>query len=442
MYQSKHHNVLVRCGGRFGAAAALLGGVSAADAQFTFDKIADTDTTVPGNGGGTFNNFLSSDIVIDQQQVAFRGIAASGNEGVYLFDGATLSEVAFVGDPVAGLPTLDYIGFDEPKIHVDGAGVATVGFEGFFRNGRALSEVAVTNTAGVATNRADTVSTINPSTAEVFESVNQPGIDGPMIVFVNASDFFGGEGNGVYTETGGVITTVVDRSDAVPGLPGFSFDTFDGDVAFNGSIGIQAVITDDVVDDRIVLLATPGGSLTSVADTVNTLSPSTGITFDEVDEPGVDGSNVAFHGSDDNGFGGIYTNLTGPLTTVADQATLVPGQGLLTFTAFDDDKVSIDGLRIAFEGEYDGGEGLYLWDNGLLLRILDDTQILDGKVISTLDLAFDSALSGDTVVFHAGFTNGTEGIFTATIPEPGTIALLAAGLPLLACRRRSTASTA
>ena len=68
---------------------------------YTFRKIADTDTPVPGGNGGTFDGLKLSMPAVDGLRVAFRG-EGGGEEGVFVGDGQTLSPMAVVGDPLSG----------------------------------------------------------------------------------------------------------------------------------------------------------------------------------------------------------------------------------------------------------------------------------------------------------------------------------------------------
>ncbi len=420
------------------SAATLVTAYPAFAQNFNFTKIVDTATSVPGSGSGNFNDFNVNHSVIEAGQVAFRGDDDNGDEGIYLFDGATLSEVAFFGQTPPGLPGFFYTSFDDPRIEVTG-GVATVGFAGEIDSLTTGGDVSVSDNGTIATRHADTIATLSPTTGTTFDNVFAPGLSGGAVVFKGNATSTGSDfTTGIYTNATGPLTSVVDTDTPVPGLPTYSFADFDDDVAFDGNIAIEAEITDGSDFDRILMLATTAGSLTVIADTVNTASPSSGVLFDDLAEPGIDGSNVAFGGEDQNGLEGIYTNLTGPLTTVADENTLVPGQGTLTFHGFDLDKVSIDGSRILFEARFIGGDeiGIYLWDNGTLLRVIDTTQLLDGKAIAELNLGYDSALSGPALVFTAEFDDGSLGIYTAAIiPEPASLGLLAAGAGILLASR-------
>jgi len=256
---------------------------------------------------------------------------------------------------------------------------------------------------------------------------------------------------GVYTNASGPVTTVVDYDSPVPGanMPNWEFYSFREAVAFGGNIGIAARASDSDfnVDQRadVLLLATPGGALTNIADTRNTISPSTGSRFGTlISTPSVDGTKYAFAGSSDD-VDGIYTNITGSLSIVADEDTPVPGQATLAFDRFNDDQISIDGSRIVFKGFFgkdpnntnsgSTGHGLYLYDNGVLSLLADTSKLFDGKSVADLSVAFDGAIDGDTIAFVAHFRDGSKGVYTALVPEPASLSLLALTGTVLLRRR-------
>ena len=78
---------------------------------YTFVKIADTTTPVPGGNGGTFEGLKLSMPAVDRFRVAFRG-EGGGEEGVFVGDGQTLSPIAVVGDPLPGGGTITDISQD------------------------------------------------------------------------------------------------------------------------------------------------------------------------------------------------------------------------------------------------------------------------------------------------------------------------------------------
>ena len=68
---------------------------------YTFEKIADTATSVPGGNGGTFEGLSLSEPAVNSNRVAFYG-EGGGAEGIFVGDGVTLDSVAAVGDPLPG----------------------------------------------------------------------------------------------------------------------------------------------------------------------------------------------------------------------------------------------------------------------------------------------------------------------------------------------------
>jgi len=419
----------------------------AAALSFQLTKVVDENTPLPGQGVGTFNGLDDDGMAISGQHVLILCTGdANGDSGLYLHDGVLLTEVAFEGDPVPGLPGVTFSRFDDD---MHGMEVSSVGFRARFDDGvpdNGYDEVVITAAGGVLTNRADTVNTICPSTGTTFDGLYHPGLSGGAVAFCGGVD--DGTGNvstGVYTDASGTLTTVVDTSTPVPGLPGHSFFSFSQYVAFDGSIGILAYLDD--WNDETAFLATPEGALTPIADTISTLSPSTGVVFENLNNPVVEGSYFVFGGTDADGFEGIYTNVLGGLSVVADENTDVPAQPGETFLEFRLRQLSMDGTRIVFEGTSTAGlGGIYLWDNGVLSLVVEKNIILDGRPVLDFNLTFADSMSGDRILLQVDFPDGFDGIYVAepsttgaVIPEPATIAIwsLLAGLGIgVGWRRR------
>jgi len=78
---------------------------------YTFVKIADTTTPVPGGNSGTFEGLSLSMPTVNDLKVAFRG-EGGGEEGIFVGDGQALSPIAVVGDPLPGGGTITDISQD------------------------------------------------------------------------------------------------------------------------------------------------------------------------------------------------------------------------------------------------------------------------------------------------------------------------------------------
>ena len=402
--------------------------VAAPASAVTFTKVADTGVAVPGSGTGNFT-FFERSAVIRNGNVAFRGEDANFDQGIYFWDGSTITEIVHASDSVPGVPGETFEdGFDS-ELSLEGN---TIGFEGFTSAPNFNEAVITATTGGTLTNVADPVNTINPVTGNPFTGINEPSISGGFVAFQGEDVNIGQEG--IYTNATGSLTTVITSGGALPGIAGYTTTGFDSELSFSGNnIAIQANINDGTNFEQAILLATITGAITVIADTVNTISPTSGALFDDLDEFSIDGANIAFGGGS-GASEGIYTNIGGPLTIVADTNTAAPGQGGELFTFFNEDEVSIGGDQIVFDADTINGGGIFYWKNGLLGSIITDGQILDGKTVTDVDVLTDSAIDGNQAVFTAFFDDGSSGIFVANdvmstvVPLPAGIALMGAAI--------------
>ncbi|MDA2921158.1 hypothetical protein MYX76_16985 [Desulfobacterota bacterium AH_259_B03_O07] len=351
---------------------------------FTFRKVADTNTPIPG-GTGTFLFFLHVPS-LDGGNVAFRGFGTSDQQGIYTDIGG-LSVVADKSTMIPG-GTGTFTGFSEPSL--DGGNVAFKGFgtsdqQGFYTDIGGL---------GVVANQ----STMIPGGTGTFTGFGLlPSLDGHNVAFVG----FGTSNQiGIYTDIGG-LGVVANQSTMIPGGTGTFMDFFlpsldGGNVAFQGSGGNS--IYKDI------------GGLSVVADSSTMIPGGTG-TFLGFGTVSLDGGNVAFDGS--GSFQqGIYTDIGG-LGVVADKSTMVPG-GTGPFTGFAGS--SLDGGNVAFVGSgASPSQGVYINIGGSLIKVIDIGDSLDGKALSSF-LIGRECLSGTSIAFRAIFTDFSEGIFVAEIP--------------------------
>lgn len=112
--------------------------------------------------------------------------------------------------------------------------------------------------------------------------------------------------------------------------------------------------------------------------------------------------------------------------------SLGPIGALLWFT--------IDDGRIVFPGI---DEKWIAYQSGEQQIIVSAGDILDGKTVDELDLSNNKSrrfLSGNQVALTLKFTDGSSGLYLATIPEPSTLAMAATalvGLGMMVRRRRA-----
>ncbi|MCA9264523.1 MAG: PEP-CTERM sorting domain-containing protein [Planctomycetales bacterium] len=118
--------------------------------------------------------------------------------------------------------------------------------------------------------------------------------------------------------------------------------------------------------------------------------------------------------------------------------TSVPGMSAVfdEIWAFE---VSDGRLRVAFDGRWEGGMGLFAYFDQRLDCIIKVGDTLDARTIEAITVSLVEAgfLDDDQVAFRANFTDGSSGIYVATlVPEPTTATMFAIGLLIVVRRRR------
>ena len=393
----------------------LLVGGSSVDAEpvFSFTRIADTNTADP-EGGGAITDV--SRPFTSGGNVVFRGYGSDSIEAVFYHNGSSLSKLLKAGDAATGAPGFTITSFSG-ELSIEGS---MFGMAAFIDNGGMSGKAAyLVDSSGALTPLAITGSTLNPTTGVPFVNLGSPGLFAGEVAF-SAEDANGVRG--VYTNVGGTLAKVVDTGDPVPGRPGMTFTGFDLNVDFDDNIGANARFTDGVDNYNMALLATPGGVLTNVADTLTT-NPTTAQPFDEIEETAVSGGSVVFASEDE----GVYTNLGGTLRVVADIDTQAPGVAQ-SFEEFQEDDLYISGDTIIFEAEYDvlgnSIQGLFMERDGDLTRLITEGDALDGRTVSSVSYGAFYGTDGDDFVFQANFTDGSRGVYFTSlagvaVPELG-----------------------
>ena len=358
---------------------------------YTFVKIADTATPVPGGNGGTFDALKLSMPTVNRLRVAFRG-EGGGEEGFFAGDGTSLSPMAVVGDPLPGGGAIDSIFQD-------------------FAYSEDVMNIIATPTNGVrgiygidATGLHKIVEFGDPAPGGgVFSTIKFVSRQGDNLAF-ESSISFGPGVSGIFTRIGGVNELVADTTTVIPGseptlFAGGSFSDPDisaQNVAFRGGNGALTGV-----------YARIDGTLVKVADK-NDNQPGSVESFSTFSVPVISGQQVAFRGVGD--FAGIYVGDGGPLTVIAQTGDAAPGGS--TFIGFAQN-VSIDDGRVAFSGSGSGFIGLFVSDGPSgLCRVIDINDTLEGKDITQLFMGRDS-YAGGRLGFLAVFSDGSRGIYLA-----------------------------
>ncbi len=177
-------------------------------------------------------------------------------------------------------------------------------------------------------------------------------------------------------------------SGMVERISGTAYD--DGVFAFRG----LRVRGNDL--DEGVYTAFGAGSLQLVADEA-TLIPDGEGTFTSFCGVSIDGTDIAFVARGD-GQQGVYLYRGGQLTVVANRETLIPGRttqflGFGCETAFDQGRLVFTGSDTAVRA------GLFLYENGELVKILNHGDMVDDLTLLRAQLYGDKSLDGTDLVF-------------------------------------------
>lgn len=399
-------NVRTVVGSLMVVGAVLAGGRVAPGAAFSFTKIADESTSIP-DGSGTFTGFDPPSV--SGGKVAFMGNGASSQKGVYTNVPGSLTKVVDRNDTVPG-EVFNYGNFN--SFSFDGTNVAyTYTGGGIYTNvGGTFNIVAAPSTASFPT--------AIPGGSGDFTSLATPSIHGGKVAFEGSG---ASSQNGIYSNSSGTLGAVADTGTPIPPALADNFTSFNGPAIHSGNVAFRGASSFPASNG---IYTSIGGSTSAVAD-LTTSIPSGSGSFTGFNDPSFDGTNVVFPGTGASQ-SGIYTDLGGSLVAVADETTLIP-DGSGTFTSFS--SPTLDGGVIAFVGGGSASQlGIYSTHGGSLMKVIDNGDLLDGKVIASsslaLRLATDEGLDGDSIAFEVRFDDGTEGIYLATlVPEPSSFFL-------------------
>ena len=94
------------------------------------------------------------------------------------------------------------------------------------------------------------------------------------------------------------------------------------------------------------------------------------------------------------------------------------------------------GVNFFGVNDEDGGSYIYYESSeGVFTHLIDTYETLDGKSMSSIRMLADTAI-GSEVFFRVNFTDGTSGVYSASVPEPASLSLIGAASAALLARRR------
>jgi hypothetical protein len=369
-----------------------------AEAQFRYRKVVDTSSAIP-SGVGNFTGFWN--VSYDGTNVAFVGLNGSTAAGVYLWDGTTVSAVASAGStaPNGGGTFNDF--FD---LVLNAGKVA-------FSSDNSVKDGLYTTLGGSLRTVADQ-STLVPGTSIAFSNFrsSEVAIDGTNVYF-NAVGSNGQTAyEGVYRESSGVITKIVDRSNTIPNSSNnfiffSSSDASGGNVVFGGGRGTGGG------NGMYTTLGAPAGQVRTVMNTSTSLPGMTNpLSIYTPDDYRIDGSNLAFRASGANSTNGIYLERSGVVEVVANKNTVNPTSGT-NFTSTGT-YYALSGSNVAFTGHSGGPTGLFVKRSSGIAPVIHTSNTLDKKDLTSVTI-YKEGLSGEKSAFQANFSDGTSGIFVA-----------------------------
>ncbi len=379
--------------------------------QITFTKIVDTSTPIPG-GTGNFTSFSAPSL--RDGNLAFNAFGPSSQSGIYTFINGSLGAVADLETLVPGgtgtFTDFGYLSFD---------GTAVV----FGADGDGPQRGYYTTAGGPLRVSADR-NTPMPGGSGNFEwgqltptVPSPPSIDHGKVVFYGERFDEAKEAYeyGFYRDIGGSLSVVVDHNTPAPdgsGILAVSPSYLSADSGNVGFVGGHSAF------ERALYMKTPD-SIQIVADTSTPVPGGTGTFTFTSDEPlSLSGEQVAFVGHGSLFEHGIYLHDGASLHLIVDKNTPVPG-AVGTFMRFG--YPSLDAGNLAFTAATGPDQGgLFAQFDGLLISIIESSEILDGRTARYL-AAGPEMFSGNQVAFVAFFTDGSSAIYVATIPEPSAL---------------------
>lgn len=395
------------------AVLTLLASLPAAFAHaitFAFTKIADRTTSVPDGSGSVFSGFGNPSIEGDYVAFSastFRPADGTSGRGVYKYRSGMLTRVADWNTPVPEGPSNFSWAFGDPSL--SNGHVAFLG-------GSAIGLGIYTDMTGALSRAVDT-STPIPGRSANFARFEQASLDANRIAFRgwNSSE----SDQGIYIwDSVGTLTRVADLNTPIPGGGG-TFTNFQNPQLS----GVSVLFPGWGAPSQAGIYISRSGTLARVVDT-NTPVPGTSGTFVGVPEGRLSGNGIAFIGIPETYIQGIYTAVSGTLTRIVDRNTPLPnGSGTFSdgFGEF-----SFSNGHLAFRGSAPNRRGIYTDLTGSVTTVIENGMLLEGKTVSELDFSregFDVV----SLAFSVRFTDGSAAIYRADPVYALTVSLGGAG---------------
>ena len=373
-----------------------------------FEKIVDTDTTIPGSEE-TFDRF--SPAAIRDGAVVFRARGPDGSgeheDGIYRVDGDGLRTIANLATDIPGsdaaIESFDtFASISEGSVVFSGGSQYHEGIYAF--DGEAISVVADS-----------TMET--PDGAGLFTTFS------PWSTIHKNDVAFMGRGDtgsmAVYARIGGSLVTIANETTQAPdGLGPLNLVLFGFVSMEHGRVSFRTARVEPLL---LGLFRGEGQTIDTVVDSTMTMPGGTDL-FGAIGLGPQREGKIAFGGADDLADPtdlAIFSDASGSLERVVDLSTPIP-EGDGTFASLYDP--SFDGRHVAFLGYGEGGvatRGIYTNVTGELTKVAAIGDVVDGKSVTSVGILFEE-IDIYRIVLNLIFDDDSRGIYVAHYPPvPG-----------------------
>ena len=418
--------------------AILLATSPALSMQPVFERIVDVDDRVPQEvtpGDPEFFSVFGAP-ALSGGNLVFR--ARSGDDralGLYTTIGGSLTRVAKeFSTPVPG-GFGDFTRIGRPEI--SGNRIVFLGESNRF-DGRELEGVYLYDFDSQASLEQLAVSTPSRETTGQFSRFGGIWMDQDEIAIAagGVRDATPPTPSGLFRHANGAFSSIVPvGAPAVSGpqtFLGFGDVELDGtDLAFSANLGLPPV--NGVVPGGLQsgIFALSDGSLRRVVDDSAPIPGGVDEVF-SLSNVSTSGGEITFSARSAANDWGLHVEKDGAIRRVVGPDSFPTALGRVDFVS----SVTIDDGNVAFATVQGNTQSaIYVEFDRILYQVAAPGVELDGKIIARLELR-ENGFEGRQLAFQAGFTDGTQGIYLATIPEPSTALLLISGLLYLGLRRR------